>query len=335
MIETNNYYKKAPTSDGYKMQIGCRVPQSVHDRLRDLAHKERFTSFSAFLETVLTNYDNQKSLIVEMENSLSSAGQVFKNGLAGMESMQNEARDITELRFFFFNAFMDVLEVDSASRNVVNKEMVFDRNRETVVNALVKSVPEFQQIAIEANKTIGFLMEVLNVSTTFQESVNKELIEEPDRDAIVNILIEAVPEFQQQPIEASKTVDFLMDVLEVDLAFQESVNNELIEEPDRETLVNMLIEAVPEFQQTGWEDSDTVKTIAFSETEMEHINAIVNGRIEAGMTDDIYHFIRQCVDFSINYDVRSFWSKEFSVPENTKEFHLTKGFYEPTKKAKT
>lgn len=330
MIETNNYYKKAPISDGYKMQIGCRVPQSVHDRLRDLAHKERFTSFSAFLETVLTNYDNQKSLIVEMEKSLSNAGEVFKNGLAGMESMQNEARDITELRFFFFNAFMDVLEVDSASRNVVNKEMVFDRNRETVVNALVKSVPEFQQIAIEANKTIDFLMEVLNVSMTFQESVNKELIEEPDRDAIVNILIEAVPEFQQQPIEANKTVDFLMNVLEVNLAFQESVNNELIEEPDRETIVNMLIEAVPEFQQTGWEDSDTVKTIAFSETEMEHINAIVNGRIEAGMTDDIYHFIRQCVDFSINYDPRSIFG-EFALPSGTKAFYLDNGFHRPTK----
>src|ERR1700710_2724793 len=121
MKETNTYFKKAPTSDGYKIQIGCRVPQSVHDRLRDLAHKERFTSFSAFLETVLTNYDNQKSLIVEMEKSLSSAGQVFKNGLAGMESMQNEARDITELRFFFFNAFMDVLEVDSTCRNAVNR----------------------------------------------------------------------------------------------------------------------------------------------------------------------------------------------------------------------
>lgn len=215
-METNNYFKKAPSSDGYKMQIGCRVPQSVHDRLRDLSHQGRFTSFSAFLETVLTNYDNQQATIELLETRLANAGEVFKKGLDGMQNMQNEARDITELRFFFLNLLLDTLDIDAASRKAVNSELIGDRDRDNLVNILYKAVPEFNGIT-------------------------------------------------------------------------------------------------------------------FSNEEKEHVNEIVRQRIEANMTIDHNHFFRQCVDFSINFNIMKdkHGLFSFSIPEEiTKPFLLENAYYD-------
>lgn len=221
-METNNYFKKAPSSDGFKMQIGCRVPQNVHDRLRNLAHQEKFTSFSAFLETVLTNYDNQQKTLQELDTRLATAGAVFEKGLAGLKS---EAKDVTELRFFFFNVLMEVLEVDQANRNNINSELTGDR--------------------------------------------------------------------------------------------------------DRENMIQIMGEAVPEFRQLEWEDSETVKSIEFLELEIKHINTIVDARIKIGVSENWNHFLRQCVDFSINYN-KQFKEKKFGVPPNTPLFYLKNGLYEPT-----
>ncbi len=225
-METNNYFKKAPASNGYKIQVGCRVPQNVHDRLRDLQHSQRFTSFSAFIETVLTNYHNQQKTIEELENRLKTAGEVFEKGLTGL---QNEAKETTELRYFFYNILMDALEIDVENRKQINAELLGDR--------------------------------------------------------------------------------------------------------DRENLIEIMTEAVPEFQQTQWEDSETLKTIEFSDDEISHINKIVNARVAAGASESIYHFFRQAIDFAINFSkeypmIEKKHKIKFSVPEELPSFRLKNGFFD-------
>ena len=62
------------------------------------------------------------------------------------------------------------------------------------------------------------------------------------------------------------------------------------------------------------------KTVNFTDTkEFEHINSIVTARIEAGITRDWNHFIRQSIDYTIN---SKFFDADFATGKE--DFYLLK-----------
>lgn len=71
-------------------------------------------------------------------------------------------------------------------------------------------------------------------------------------------------------------------------------------------------------------------TIRFQGEEAEHIKKIIDERIAAGYTEDNTHFIRQCVDFAINFNF-VFNQKVFGLPDNTKKLLLKKGYFNQSK----
>lgn len=75
--------------------------------------------------------------------------------------------------------------------------------------------------------------------------------------------------------------------------------------------------------------SRTCITINFTdgnpESEFVHLDKIMSARIEAGISRDKNHFIRQCIDFAINHE-KQLKKQLFAVPEI--EHRLLKdGFY--------
>lgn len=71
-------------------------------------------------------------------------------------------------------------------------------------------------------------------------------------------------------------------------------------------------------------------TTSFVQNEVEHLKHIIAARIEAGVTRDNSHFIRQCVDFTINSGF-VFKEKRFGLPENTPKLILKDAFFNNNK----
>ncbi|MCC6634795.1 MAG: hypothetical protein IT251_04765 [Chitinophagaceae bacterium] len=71
-------------------------------------------------------------------------------------------------------------------------------------------------------------------------------------------------------------------------------------------------------------------TTSFVQNEVEHLKHIIAARIEAGVTRNNSHFIRQCVDFTINSGF-VFKEKRFGLPENTPKLILEDAFFNNNK----
>lgn len=56
------------------------------------------------------------------------------------------------------------------------------------------------------------------------------------------------------------------------------------------------------------------KSVVFKLDEAAHLEEIINARKEAGRTNDWNHFIRQCIEFTVNN--QDSW--EFAVPKHLK-----------------
>lgn len=142
-----------------------------------MAHRERFASFSAFIATVLTNYDNQQKAIEATEEKLKTAGEVTEKGLSGL---QNEAKDTTELRYFFYNILMDALKVDPVDKKAVNMELIGDRDRQYIIELFKGAVPEFRQREVETAEPerLGYvdLMDVLDLTAADRDAIKSELL---------------------------------------------------------------------------------------------------------------------------------------------------------------
>lgn len=68
------------------------------------------------------------------------------------------------------------------------------------------------------------------------------------------------------------------------------------------------------------------KTINLSLPEYEHLEKIVSARIQAGITNDWNHFLRQCVDFSINLQAAG-GKATFAVPDTVAPQLLNNAFF--------
>ncbi len=63
-----------------------------------------------------------------------------------------------------------------------------------------------------------------------------------------------------------------------------------------------------------------------TEDEFNHVAAIADARIAAGISKTRGHFIRQCIDFAINYNhVQG--ERSFAVPEDVAPKLLNNGYY--------
>lgn len=103
---------------------------------------------------------------------------------------------------------------------------------------------------------------------------------------------------------------------------------EIVEKPSTET-ANSVKNTMPTVKKTAnTVNANTRLTIttSFVQNEVEHLKHIIASRIEAGITRDNSHFIRQCVDFAVN---SSFVFKEnrFGLPENTQKLFLKDAFF--------
>ncbi len=67
-------------------------------------------------------------------------------------------------------------------------------------------------------------------------------------------------------------------------------------------------------------------TTSFTPEEAEYILYIVEERKKAGITRDNSHFLRQCIDFFINYNF-VFPDKKIGMPENSKKFLLKDAYF--------
>lgn len=68
------------------------------------------------------------------------------------------------------------------------------------------------------------------------------------------------------------------------------------------------------------------KTINLSIAEFEHLEKIVSARMQAGITNDWNHFLRQCVDFSINLQAAG-GKATFAVPDGVTPMLLNNAFF--------
>jgi hypothetical protein len=70
------------------------------------------------------------------------------------------------------------------------------------------------------------------------------------------------------------------------------------------------------------------KTVAFSPDEFAYIDAIFKARETSGITDDYNHFIRQCIDYTLNneFNTSATGGVSFAKPPIPK-FYLKNGFF--------
>jgi hypothetical protein len=71
-------------------------------------------------------------------------------------------------------------------------------------------------------------------------------------------------------------------------------------------------------------------TVKFRGDEVEHVKHIIEERVKSGMTQDNSHFVRQCVDFAINYKF-VFKQKGFSIPDDSPKLFLKDAYFQNNK----
>lgn len=78
--------------------------------------------------------------------------------------------------------------------------------------------------------------------------------------------------------------------------------------------------------------SRETKTLSFTPAEFEYIDKIFQARKESGLNDDYNQFLRQCVDFAVNYDaVRKLYSKVSFARPDVPHLFLKEAFYQKSK----
>lgn len=130
-----------------------------------------------------------------------------------------------------------------------------------------------------------------------------------------------VPENSENENTENKNKEALPDFIEKS-STKNVVEAEIIEKTTHKT----------EKKPKNEENTSTRLTIttSFVQNEVEHLKHIIAARIEAGATRDNSHFIRQCVDFTINSGF-VFKEKRFGLPENTPKLILKDAFFNNNK----
>lgn len=134
--------------------------------------------------------------------------------------------------------------------------------------------------------------------------------------------------------ESVKVTENTVSVLHIEN--DENQNNEQISVIENEIQEQTVTENVLKAENNEKESGKTKKrfsmTVNFtSENEFRHVDKIVQERIAAGATINYNHFLRQCIDFSINHGA-VFGKQYFGIPEH--EHKLLKDAYFTTENTK-
>jgi len=142
---------------------------------------------------------------------------------------------------------------------------------------------------------------------------------------------------QDNSIENKETVESTENTAAVlHIENIENENNEQITVIENEKHEETVTEKVLKTEKAENESGKTKKrfsmTVNFtSENEFKHVDKIVQERIAAGATINYNHFLRQCIDFTINHG-KVFGKQYFGIPEH--EHKLLKDAYFTTEESK-
>lgn len=180
-----------------------------------------------------------------------------------------------------------------AEQQALMSEITPDENHHTIEIATVEAGVSPLQIQNEADPRLQSITTPAENTTDAPQQGDGEVIFTPENEVIAGNSVEsgdAVP--QQQP---AKNVS------------------------SKKTL--------PHKPASNAEKSERLTmTVSFPGTEGSHLKNIIDERVKAGLTRDNSHFIRQCVDFAINYE-HVFKKKGFAIPEGTPKMFLKDAYF--------
>jgi hypothetical protein len=183
MQTSTRIYKKAPDTTERKTQVGCRVPDSVYSKLHDEMHANRYTSFSAFLETLLINHINDQDVNNKLRDQVQKLQTSLEQSLTAIKGSGGDEVDALQARFYYFNELCKLLDVSPSGRKKIMDELIKEQpDAKQIIQQMkgelkqylpamlqVKDTEEYQQLQ-EANELLQSQNEAWQSSFDFYEN---------------------------------------------------------------------------------------------------------------------------------------------------------------------